>query len=261
MSKALTIGVVILSLITGMAGGFGTGYLIYHSQVSNLQDSQGFDSLEINATYYKDHSAIDLTFKNPTETAIYFEIKFLIYRYFSNETGEWIWESARAIRPEPSNCLILPTETESLWIYYVPHIEEADRIFILGNNFHRRITLTPVEPSEPEPGASSGAVLSVENIRFYNVSSTKYVEVIIRNAGTADATVVTVYVGISSADLAQKNSSDVSYDPSTDSGTKGIASTSSSLNVTITHDWTTGTRYYFKVVTDAGQVLPFNEKA
>jgi len=103
----------------------------------------------------------------------------------------------------------------------------------------------------------SGAVLSRENIRFYNTSVTdRYVEVIIRNSGTADAKVVTVYAGTSSAALTQKSSSDVSYDPNTQ-----IASAGESLNITITHDWTTGNRYYFKVVTDAGQQLPFNEKA
>ncbi|UCE16035.1 MAG: hypothetical protein JSV12_09350 [Candidatus Bathyarchaeota archaeon] len=102
----------------------------------------------------------------------------------------------------------------------------------------------------------SGAVLIRENIRFYNVSFTKYVEVVIRNSGTADAKVVTVYVGTSSAALIQKSFNDVSYDPSTQ-----IAIAGESLNITITHDWVTGTRYYFKVVTDAGQQLPFNAKA
>lgn len=102
--------------------------------------------------------------------------------------------------------------------------------------------------------SQAGAVLSVENIRFHNISSTDYVEVIIRNSGTADAKVVEVYAGTSSTTLAVQSS--VSYDPSTQ-----LVSAGSSLNVTITYDWTEGTRYYFKMATEAGQTLPFSEEA
>jgi len=102
----------------------------------------------------------------------------------------------------------------------------------------------------------SGAVLTVENIRFHNVSTTDYVEVIIRNSGTADAKVVEVYAGTSSTALTQQSSSNLQYTPDTQ-----IARAGYSLNITITYDWTDGTRYYFKVVTDAGQQLPFNEVA
>jgi len=263
MSKALIAGIAILSLITGMAGGLGTGYLIYHSQVSNLQGSQGFNSLEINATYYKDYSAVDLTFKNPTETPIYFEIESLIYRYFSNETGEWIWH----LVPEPSNCLILPNEKESLYISYVPHIEEADKIFILGNNFYRRITLTPYQPSEPET-PQSGAVLSLENVNFYAAGSTNNrAAITIMNTGTADANVYSIYWSKSSLlDLDRLISSEYDLDPET-----GVVGAGSSLTITIKwgvaggtitdSEWVSGTTYYFKVVTDTGQQLPFAAEA
>ncbi len=102
--------------------------------------------------------------------------------------------------------------------------------------------------------SQAGAVLSVENIRFHTVSSTDYVEVIIRNSGTADAKVVEVYAGTSSTTLAVQSS--VSYDPSTQ-----LVSAGSSLNITLTYDWTDGTRYYFKMATEAGQTLPFSEEA
>jgi len=102
--------------------------------------------------------------------------------------------------------------------------------------------------------AQSGAVLSLGNIRFYNVTTTKYIEIIIMNSGTSDAEIADVYVGTSSTALI-KQTSGVTYDPSTQ-----IVSPESSLNITITYPWSTGTRYYFKVVTDAGQQLPFNEK-
>jgi len=103
--------------------------------------------------------------------------------------------------------------------------------------------------------SQAGAMLSVENIRFHNVSTTDYyVEVIIRNSGTADAKIVEVYAGTSSTALVPQTS--VSYTPNT-----AVVATGSSLNVTITYDWTDGTRYHFKMATEAGQTLPFSEVA
>jgi len=102
--------------------------------------------------------------------------------------------------------------------------------------------------------SQAGAMLSVENIRFHNVSTTDYVEVIIRNSGTADAKIVEVYAGTSSTALVPQTSA--SYTPST-----AVVAAGSSLNVTITYDWTDGTRYHFKMATEAGQTLPFSEIA
>jgi len=100
----------------------------------------------------------------------------------------------------------------------------------------------------------SGAVLGIENIRFYNVTTTKYVEVIIRNWGTADAEIATVYMGTTSTNLTPQTS--VAYDPATKK-----VSADSLINITITYTWQSGTRYYFKVATDAGEQLPFSEEA
>jgi len=103
--------------------------------------------------------------------------------------------------------------------------------------------------------AQSGAVLSLGNLRFYNITTTKYIEIVIMNSGTADAKIADVYVGTSSTALIKQTSASVTYDPTTQ-----IVSPESSLNITITYPWSTGTRYYFKVVTDAAQQLPFNDK-
>ena len=100
----------------------------------------------------------------------------------------------------------------------------------------------------------AGAVLTVENIRFHNVSSTDYIEVIVRNSGTSDAKIVEVYAGTSSTALAAQST--ITYTPTTQ-----IVSEGSSLNVTIQYDWTDGTRYHFKMATEAGQTLPFSELA
>ena len=99
----------------------------------------------------------------------------------------------------------------------------------------------------------SGAVLSVENIRYYNSSGLK-VDITIRNSGTADAEVVEVYQGTSSSNLEPVSS--VTYDPTTQ-----LVSVDSSLKITFSLSWSDGTRYYFKVVTEAGQNLPFSEEA
>jgi flagellin-like protein len=99
----------------------------------------------------------------------------------------------------------------------------------------------------------AGAVLSVENVRYYNSSGLK-VEITIRNSGTSDAKVATVYQGTSSSNL--QTVSSVTYDPTTQ-----MVNTGSSLKMTFALDWQDGTRYYFKVVTEAAQELPFSEEA
>lgn len=94
-------------------------------------------------------------------------------------------------------------------------------------------------------------VLSVENIRFYDTNKT---DIVIRNSGTSNAKIVTVYMGPSSTDLTSRTVSlPLPQNLATDSAV--------TLTITHTGSWTAGTRYYFKVVTEAGQILPFNEKA
>jgi len=100
----------------------------------------------------------------------------------------------------------------------------------------------------------AGAVLTVENVRFYNSGGTDRVEIVIRNSGTNDATVAEVYRGTSSSDLQQQSS--VTYDPSS-----RLVSEGSSIKITFNYNWASGTRYYFKVVTEEGLSFPFSEEA
>ena len=100
----------------------------------------------------------------------------------------------------------------------------------------------------------AGALLTVENVRFYNSGGTDRVEIVIRNSGTNDATVAEVYRGTSSSDLQQQSS--VTYDPSS-----RLVSEGESLKITFNYNWASGTRYYFKVVTEEGLSFPFNEEA
>jgi flagellin-like protein len=102
--------------------------------------------------------------------------------------------------------------------------------------------------------SQAGAILNLENVRFYNISSTDYIEITLRNSGTADATVASVYVGISDSNLALQSS--ISYNPSSQIIVQG-----SSLNITITYDWTDGTTYHFNIVTEEGLTYPFQREA
>ncbi len=101
--------------------------------------------------------------------------------------------------------------------------------------------------------SQAGAVLSVENVRYYNSSGLK-VDIIIRNSGTADAKVAEVYQGTSPSNL--QSVSSVTYDPTTQ-----MVNTGSSLKMTFALNWQDGTRYYFKVVTEGALDLPFSEEA
>jgi flagellin-like protein len=97
-------------------------------------------------------------------------------------------------------------------------------------------------------------ILNIENVRFYNATGTLKVDLVIRNSGTADAQVVEVYHGTSSSDLSPVTA--VSYVPTTQ-----VVSVDSSLQITFDLSWVDGSRYYFKVVTEAGQLLSFSEEA
>jgi len=115
----------------------------------------------------------------------------------------------------------------------------------------------------------AGAVITRENIRYYGspTSAAKNrTDIVIRNTGTADAKVVTVYWSSSGYSTLAKLTSTTDYDltPST-----GIISAGSSITITIKWGtsgvtggvWSSGTTYYFKVVTEAGQYLELSEKA
>ena len=103
--------------------------------------------------------------------------------------------------------------------------------------------------------SQAGAILTVENVRFYD--SGDNVEIVIRNSGTADAEVAEIYQGTSSSDLQKVSSGDIDYAPSSQ-----IISAGSSLEIDIEDaGWVSGTRYYFKVVTEEGLSIPFSEEA
>ena len=99
----------------------------------------------------------------------------------------------------------------------------------------------------------AGAILKVDNVRFYNDGAN--IEIIIRNSGTSDAQVDTVYAGTTVSNLETQTA--VAYSPSS----LGIVTAGSTLNVTITYDWTDGTTYHFKMTTEEGFEIPFSREA
>ncbi len=102
--------------------------------------------------------------------------------------------------------------------------------------------------------SQAGAVLSLDNIRFYTDTNDDYIEITLRNSGISDAKVETVYVGNTDSNLISQTV-DV-YSPSTQ-----IVSTGATLTITIEHDWDDGARYYFNIATEEGISIPFNREA
>lgn len=102
----------------------------------------------------------------------------------------------------------------------------------------------------------AGAVLSEANTRFYNITTTKYISVTLLNSGTADAKMTKVYIGTSAANLADVTGS-VAFTPATSI----VQANGGSINATWSYQWESGTRYYFKFITEAGQQVPFDRVA
>ena len=100
--------------------------------------------------------------------------------------------------------------------------------------------------------SNAGALLKQENVRFYEsgTPSTKYIEIVVRNTGTGDAEVDTIYLGTSASNLM------VQTGVST-----GIVAAGDTLTITFEYNWADGTTYYFKITTEEGFELPFTKEA
>ena len=115
----------------------------------------------------------------------------------------------------------------------------------------------------------AGAVLIPENVRFYGTptaAAKNKTDIIVRNTGTADAKIVSVYWSSSSfASLVKLTATtDYSMEP-----VSGVVSSLSSIKITVNWGsngatgttWASGTTYFFKVVSEAGPYLEFTSKA
>jgi len=102
--------------------------------------------------------------------------------------------------------------------------------------------------------SQAGAMLTVENVRFYG-SQEDRIEIVIRNSGTADATVDSVYVGDTSSNL-------VAHTDLTWSDSSHIVAAGSTLTITVrNYSWDEGEVYYFNIGTEEGMSLPFSREA
>ena len=97
----------------------------------------------------------------------------------------------------------------------------------------------------------AGEELIVENIKFHDNNK---VSITLRNTGTSDVKIVAIYVGNSSTSLTNATNINPALPQLISAGT------AKEFTVTLDYNYDTGTRYYFKVVTASGYILPFNEK-
>lgn len=114
----------------------------------------------------------------------------------------------------------------------------------------------------------AGAILVKENVRYYSVDLTKNrTEFTLRNTGSSNAKIVAIYWSKSSfADTSKLITTEYATVPST-----GVVSAGSSIVITIKWgasggtitdtEWVSGTTYYYKFITEAGQSYEYTAKA
>jgi len=92
--------------------------------------------------------------------------------------------------------------------------------------------------------------LSKENVSW---PSSSQIQIVIRNTGTGNGKITAVYIGTQSSNLTAATVVSPSLPANINAG--------STITLTLTQSWSSGTRYYFKVATDGPAVLEFSEKA
>jgi flagellin-like protein len=103
-------------------------------------------------------------------------------------------------------------------------------------------------------GTQAGVILYKANVRFYEESGTKKIDIDVGNSGTSDTQIIQIYIGTSSSTL-QNQTTTPSLPVSLAAG--------KIVTLTVVYDWTAGTTYYFKIIPSAGQqpLGPFPEQA
>lgn len=107
-------------------------------------------------------------------------------------------------------------------------------------------------------GQSAGISLYKENVNWDSATNTTRITV--GNSGTANAKIVRLYVGASANNL-------VEVTANTNIGSGITLNAKSAVTITLSwpnsfaSSWTPGNYYYFKVVCETGQELPFQAQA
>ncbi len=95
----------------------------------------------------------------------------------------------------------------------------------------------------------AGALLVKENVSW----PSGQIAIVIRNTGTASAKITAVYIGTIYTNLTAATVASPTLPANINEG--------STLPITLTQSWSSGTRYYFKVATDSPAILEFSEQA
>ena len=104
-------------------------------------------------------------------------------------------------------------------------------------------------------GSTTGqaSIFLVKDNVYWNSTTPKSIVIYVRNTGTSDAEINSVYIGTSSTSLELQTS--VTYNPSS----KLVqANGANLLTITVTKSWNTDTTYYFKIAPKVGTALEFN---
>jgi flagellin-like protein len=103
-------------------------------------------------------------------------------------------------------------------------------------------------------GTQAGVILYKANVRFYEESGTKKIDIDVGNSGTSDTQIIQVYIGTSSATLQNQTTSPL---------LPVSLAAGQIVRLTVQYNWTAGDTYYFKIIPSAGQqpLGPFPEQA
>ena len=97
--------------------------------------------------------------------------------------------------------------------------------------------------------SQAGELIVVEDVSFYTAGK---INITVRNTGTADSEIVSIYIGTTSSSLVLQASVSTTLPQVISEGTAEVFS--------VDYSWTDETRYYFKIFTKSGRELTFNQK-
>jgi flagellin-like protein len=98
-------------------------------------------------------------------------------------------------------------------------------------------------------GQQAGVMLYKANVSFYNASGVNKIKIDVGNSGTSDTRITTLYIGLSDSNLVNET---ITPQTLLHGGT---------ATITVDYDWTPGTTYYFKVLSQTGQTLDWPSQA
>jgi flagellin-like protein len=102
-------------------------------------------------------------------------------------------------------------------------------------------------------GQQAGVMLYKANVRFYDDTGTKKIDIDVGNRGTSDTQILQVYVGDSSSNMNNPTTTTTLPAP--------VIAGASPTRITVIYEWTAGSTYYFRIVPRDGQQIDWSEQA